>query len=76
LLGQPPRAYRQTDYSTCLDLGNFGAVLTTGWDRKVGHFGEEAKKRKMWINGELIYPPTGNREEILAGGRIDEKTGR
>ena len=76
LLGQPPRAYRQTDYSTCLDLGNFGAVLTTGWDRKVGHFGEEAMKRKMWINGELIYPPTGNREEILAGGRIDEKTGR
>ncbi len=70
------RPYRQTDYTTCLDLGNFGAVFTTGWDRKLGHFGEEAKKRKMWINGELIYPPTGSREEIFEGSRIHPETGR
>ncbi len=76
LMGLDPRPYRQKDYTTCLDLGGFGAVFTTGWDRKLEHFGEEAKKRKMWINGELIYPPTGSREEIFEGSRIHPETGR
>ena len=76
LMGLDSRPYRQTDYTSCLDLGNFGAVFTTGWDRKLEHFGEEAKKRKMWINGELIYPPTGSRAEIFEGSRIHPETGR
>lgn len=76
LLGLPPRSYAQSGYTTCLDLGNFGAVYSTGWDRKVEKTPEEAKKRKQWINRELIYPPNGDRAQILAGLRIDEATGR
>ena len=76
LLGLPLRPYRQSGYTTCLDLGDFGAVLTTGWDRQVVKTPEEAKQRKQWINTELIYPPSGDRAAILAGMRIDEQTGR
>lgn len=76
MMGLDPRPYRQTDYTTCLDLGDFGAVFSMGWDRKVEHFGAEAKKRKMWINGELIYPPVGNKAEIFEGSRIHPETGR
>lgn len=76
LLGLAPRPYRQADYSTTLDLGNFGAVITTGWDRKVKATGAEAKARKTMINTQLIYPPQGDREEILAASRIDPQTGR
>ena len=76
LLDLPLRPYRQSGYTTCLDLGNFGAVFTTGWDRQVEKTPEEAKQRKQWINAELIYPPSGDRASILAGMRIDEQTGR
>lgn len=76
MMGLDPRPYRQTDYSTTLDLGNFGAVFSSGWDRKLEHFGEEAKKRKMFINSELIYPPVGNKAEIFEGARIHPETGR
>jgi NADH dehydrogenase len=76
LLGLSPRPYRQPDYTTCLDLGSFGAVFSTGWDRQVEKTPEEAKQRKRWINTELIYPPTGDRATILAGMRINEQTGR
>ena len=76
MMGLDPRPYRQTNYSTTLDLGNFGAVFSMGWDRKLEHFGAEAKKRKMFINSELIYPPTGNKAEIFEGSRIHPETGR
>lgn len=76
ILGLPLRPYRQSGYTTCLDLGNFGAVFTTGWDRQVEKTRDEAKQRKQWINTELIYPPHGDRAAILAGMRIDEETGR
>ncbi|MBT6095264.1 MAG: FAD-dependent oxidoreductase [Rhodospirillaceae bacterium] len=70
------KPYRQPSYVTCLDLGQSGAVFTTGWDRQVESSGEDAKNRKRLINTELIYPPKGDRAEILAAMRIDEKTGR
>jgi NADH dehydrogenase len=74
LLGQPFRRYRQPDYTTCLDLGRFGAVFTMGFDRKVKTFGPEAKKRKRWINTELINPPKlGPVDQMLAEMRIDER---
>lgn len=74
LLNQPFRCYRQPDYTTCLDLGRFGAVFTNGFDRKVKTFGPEAKKRKRWINTELINPPTlGPVDQMLAEMRIDER---
>lgn len=76
LLGLPLKRYRQPDYTSCLDLGNFGAVFTTGWERQVQHFGAEAKKRKRWINSERIYPPVGEKTAIFAEARIDPKTGR
>jgi NADH:quinone reductase (non-electrogenic) len=76
LIGLAPRIYRQADYSTCLDLGNFGAVFSKGWDRELQHFGAEAKKRKMWINSELIYPPVGDKAAIFEGARIHPETGR
>ena len=76
LLGLPLRPYRQPDYTNTLDLGQFGAVFTRGWDRRVEHFGAEAKKRKMWINSQLIYPVAGDRQAVLASGRINPETGR
>ena len=73
LLGSAPRPYRQPNYTTCLDLGNYGAVITMGWDRQVLTTGMEAKKRKTFINSELIYPPVGDAEMIFANMRIDER---
>lgn len=76
LLDLPLKRYRQPDYTSCLDLGNFGAVFTTGWKRQVQHFGAEAKKRKMWINSQRIYPPVGGKTTIFVEARIDPETGR
>ena len=74
LLGQPFRRYRQSDYTTCLDLGKFGAVFTVGFNRNLKLSGAEAKKRKRWINTELINPPLpGTADEILAAMRIDAR---
>ena len=73
LLGEAPRPYRQPDYTTCLDLGNFGAVFTTGWARDVQKTGAEAKERKTMINTQWIYPPTGSADEVFAALRIDER---
>jgi len=73
LMGGDPRPYRQADYTTCLDLGNFGAVFTMGWDRDVQTTGAEAKKRKEMINTQWIYPPSGDRDEVFAALRIDER---
>jgi len=71
LLGRPLRPYRQPRYVTCLDLGASGAVFTTGWRREVSLTGAEAKKLKQRINGEIIYPPRGDRTAILAAAAID-----
>ena len=65
LAGWPPQAYRQPLYTTCLDLGESGAVLTKGWDRTVEATGEHAKAIKRRINTQLIYPPA-ERDAILA----------
>ena len=73
LLGLPFRPYRQADYTTCLDLGPFGALFTTGWDRQIKNASDEAKARKRAINMQWIYPPKGGAEEIFAGLRIDER---
>jgi NADH:ubiquinone reductase (H+-translocating) len=73
LTGADPRPYRQSDYTTCLDLGKFGAVFTMGWEREVRTTGAEAKKRKEMINTQWIYPPSGDRDEVFAALRIDER---
>jgi NADH:ubiquinone reductase (H+-translocating) len=61
----PLKTYRQPLYTTCLDLGESGAVLTKGWDRTVEATGEDAKVVKRRINTQLIYPPL-ERDAILA----------
>jgi len=55
--GQPLQEYRQERYVTCVDLGPAGAVLTTGWDRRVEKTGTAAKTVKQQIMMERIYPP-------------------
>lgn len=61
LLGVEPSPYRQEMYVTCLDLGEWGAVYTEGWDQQVKLTREEAKKLKVSIVSELIYPPKAER---------------
>lgn len=61
LLGVLPLHYRQETYVTCLDLGAWGAVYTEGWDQQVKLTREEAKKVKVSIVSELIYPPKADK---------------
>lgn len=71
ILGLPTAPYRQERYVTCLDLGPEDAVFTTGWDRVVTKTGQEAKHSKRYINGTLIYPPGGDRDQILAAATLE-----
>jgi len=65
-MGLALEPYAAPDYVTCLDLGPWGAVFTRGWDRTVQMTGAEAKSLKRQINTARIYPPRGERDEILA----------
>lgn len=71
LLGSPLRTYRQPDYVTCLDLGDYGALFTMGWERKIENFGAEVKSLKRMVNTQWIYPPSGSRDAILLASDID-----
>ena len=71
LLGLSTRDYRQPDYVTILDLGDFGALYTTGWERKLEQVGAEVKALKKTINTQWIYPPTGDRAALLKASDID-----
>jgi NADH dehydrogenase len=66
LLGVPATAYSQPKYVTCLDLGEWGAVYTEGWDRQLKLVKEEAKALKTSINTVWIYPPAADRSAALA----------
>lgn len=61
LLDVVPLPYRQENYVTCLDLGAWGAVYSEGWDQQVKLTRAEAKKLKVSIVSELIYPPKAER---------------
>lgn len=61
LLDVAPQPYRQENYVTCLDLGAWGAVYTEGWDQQVKLTRAEAKKLKLSITRELIYPPKADK---------------
>lgn len=58
LLGNVPIPYRQEFYATCIDLGPWGALFTTGWDREVEKTRQDGKAMKRQINEEWIYPPS------------------
>lgn len=68
LVGAGMIPYAQPKYVTCLDLGQWGAVYTEGWDRAVKLVGQEAKQLKTKINTEWIYPPAAGaaRTEVFA----------
>jgi NADH:ubiquinone reductase (H+-translocating) len=60
LAGVPERrlSFSAPDYVTVLDLGDWGAVYTAGWDRgALVASGAAAKATKRLINGSRIYPP-------------------
>lgn len=66
LLNIEPYPYRQVNYVTCLDLGAWGAVYTEGWEQAVKSVREEAKKIKIAITNELIYPPAADKTVAFA----------
>lgn len=44
-------------YVTVLDLAQWGALYTGGWDHSLVSIGAEAKRTKQVINCQRIYPP-------------------
>ncbi len=67
LFGEPLLPLNIDWYVTVLDLGAWGALYTTGWDREVHTTGAAAKRTKQIINRERIYPPrNGDRAALLA----------
>jgi NADH dehydrogenase len=67
LFGEPMLPLHIDWYVTVLDLGAWGALYTTGWDRQVKTTGAAAKLTKQTINRQRIYPPqNGSRADLLA----------
>lgn len=66
LLGVAPVVYRQPKYVTCLDLGDWGAAYSEGWERELKLQGQEGKDLKRQINSVWIYPPAADRALALA----------
>lgn len=66
LLGVAPVVYRQPKYVTCLDLGEWGAAYSEGWERRLKLQGQEGKELKRQINSVWIYPPAADRSLALA----------
>lgn len=74
LLGLEMAPFSAPAYVTCLDLGDAGAMLSVGWDRRVVRTGNQAKIVKRAINGQRILPPPAEREALLAAAALN--TGR
>lgn len=72
LFGQPMLPLNIDWYTTILDLGEWGALYTIGWDRQMHAKGPSAKTTKQTINRRRIYPPRGgDRAQILAAAAPD-----
>ncbi|MDN4986476.1 NAD(P)/FAD-dependent oxidoreductase [Bradyrhizobium arachidis] len=65
LVGRPMLPLRIDWYVTVLDLGDWGALYTEGWDREVRTTGQAAKATKQTINCKRIYPPLSGRKDDL-----------
>lgn len=70
LLGLALKPYTQPNYQTCLDLGDYGALLTRGWDRTVVQAGTQAKAIKEMINRQIIYPPLDDPDALLVASDV------
>jgi NADH dehydrogenase len=70
-LGRAPKRYRQPLYLTCLALGDYGALLTCGFDRDtILATKKEGAALKHAINHGAIYPPRGgDRKAMLKIGK-------
>ena len=66
LFGVEPVIYRQPKYVTCLDLGEWGAAYSEGWERELHLQGQDGKHLKRQINTVWIYPPAADRAQALA----------
>jgi len=71
LVGLPLHPYSQPKYVTCVDLGDWGALFTEGWDRQVRLTRAEAKDVKQEINRVWIYPPAADRDAVFAVANPD-----
>lgn len=71
LLGLPLHPYSQPKYVTCVDLGEWGALFTEGWDRQVRLTRAEAKAIKQEINRVWIYPPAPDKAAVFAVANPD-----
>jgi NADH dehydrogenase len=75
LFGEPMLPLHIDWYVTVLDLGGWGALYTTGWDRQVHTTGAAAKATKQTINHQRIYPPlNGSRADLLAAAAPSVQT--
>lgn len=70
LLGLQLKPYSQPKYQTCLDLGDYGALLTRGWERTVVQAGAETKTIEEMINHRIIYPPMDDPDAVLAAAEV------
>ncbi len=70
LLGLALKPYAQPNYQTCLDMGDYGALLTRGWDRTVVQAGTQTKAIKEMINRQIIYPPMDDPDALLASADV------
>lgn len=66
LLDESTIPYSQPGYTTCLDLGPWGALLAHGWERDVKITGVLAKQAKRYINQKLIVLPLDATEAMSA----------
>ena len=58
--------YEQPKFVTSIDLGSWGALYAEGWDQRVISIKEEAKKIKLFINHDRIYPPNIEDKGVVA----------
>lgn len=72
LLGIPRTPYKQIDYVTCLDLGPWGALYTTGWDRTPVFQGEKAKELKQAIIRKINPIVYEDRDSLFQASRPAE----
>jgi len=55
---------------TCLDLGDYGALLPRGWERIVVQAGPGTKPIQKMIHRRIIHPTSGDSDALLAAAEV------